>query len=146
MTLANSPLQMTHCCGVTSRKLSPLFRDEALGSTSLVWTCLRPGDTTYETKTPLVKHHNLHPLPSTHPTVTIYSHNFHHIPSLPPSSTIQRTDNQLWPSNPISGFIFSRVLNRTISTAAEVDRNKRERVPTIPCSSSFCLYITDGYL
>lgn len=43
MTLANSPVQMKQWCGVMSRKQSPLFREDALGSTSLVWTCRRPG-------------------------------------------------------------------------------------------------------
>lgn len=42
MTFANSPIQTKQCSGVTSRKQSPLFKDETLGSTSLVWTCLRP--------------------------------------------------------------------------------------------------------
>ena len=45
MTLANSPVQMKQWWGVMSRKQSPLFREDALGSTSLVWTCRRPGVT-----------------------------------------------------------------------------------------------------
>ena len=38
MTLANSPVQMKQWCGVMSRKQSPLFRDEARGSTRRVCT------------------------------------------------------------------------------------------------------------
>lgn len=36
MTFENSPIQTTQCSGVTNRKQSPLFREDALGSTSLV--------------------------------------------------------------------------------------------------------------
>jgi len=36
MTLENSPIHRKQWSGVTSRKQSPLFRDDALGSTSLV--------------------------------------------------------------------------------------------------------------
>lgn len=36
ITFENSPIQTKHCSGVTNRKQSPLFRDDALGSTSLV--------------------------------------------------------------------------------------------------------------
>lgn len=43
MTFANSPAQMKQKWGVMSRKQSPLFREDALGSTSLVWTWRRPG-------------------------------------------------------------------------------------------------------
>lgn len=42
MTLANSPVHTKQWCGVMSRKQSPLFREDARGSTSLVWTCRRP--------------------------------------------------------------------------------------------------------
>lgn len=42
MTFANSPTHKKHKCGVNNRKQSPLFSDEALGSTNLVWTCLLP--------------------------------------------------------------------------------------------------------
>ena len=51
MTLENSPIQRKQWSGVTSRKQSPLFRDDALGSTSLVWTWRRPGE-----KTPPQRH------------------------------------------------------------------------------------------
>lgn len=43
MTFANSPVQTKQWCGVMSRKQSPLFREDALGSTSRVWTWRRPG-------------------------------------------------------------------------------------------------------
>lgn len=36
ITLENSPIQTKQCSGVTNRKQSPLFKDEALGSTNLV--------------------------------------------------------------------------------------------------------------
>lgn len=42
MTFANSPTHKKQKCGVNNRKQSPLFSDEALGSTNLVWTCLLP--------------------------------------------------------------------------------------------------------
>lgn len=42
MTLANSPLHMKQCFGVKRRKQSPLFREQAVGSTKRTWTCLRP--------------------------------------------------------------------------------------------------------
>lgn len=50
MTFANSPIQIKQYWGVTRRKQSPLFRDEALGSTSLVWTCRRPSSSEKEEK------------------------------------------------------------------------------------------------
>lgn len=44
ITFENSPIQTTQCSGVTNRKQSPLFSEDALGSTSLVWTWRRPAD------------------------------------------------------------------------------------------------------
>lgn len=38
MTLENSPIHTKQCSGVTNRKQSPLFREDARGSTNLVWT------------------------------------------------------------------------------------------------------------
>lgn len=46
MTFANSPTHKKQKCGVNNRKQSPLFSDEALGSTNLVWTCLLPKEKT----------------------------------------------------------------------------------------------------
>lgn len=42
MTLENSPSQTKQCSAVTNRKLSPLLREDALGSTNRVWTWRRP--------------------------------------------------------------------------------------------------------
>lgn len=50
-SLANSPLHRMQCCGVTSRKQSPLFSDLTEGSTSLTCTCRLPvntGTSSYE--------------------------------------------------------------------------------------------------